>query len=374
MKADLDDVLDGMKQKVGSSSSYWVAADGDKFRADFASWVDSTKKNLDSTLQEAASITKQNLGAIQQATESERLLPYFEPGNLLVPKLGNLIPNSMSHLTSGEEGALYYGTAGYLFSHYGVGHRIMLPGTSDAPWPVVPRMDKPPAPEITELGKGWTNRGGLLVPSGSSVDPNMRLPSTDNLGAGWKTGVDSGLRADPVNVPKWAGYGSKGLFAVGAGLTLYSSWDSAWQNDQALHPNWSTGDRIADAAGQTLVIGGASVAGGWAGGWAGAEGGAALGAAIGSIFPGPGTVIGGVVGGIIGGIGGGFVGGQLGQAVGEGLWDLGKTTVEDFSGAAHDVGQGLSDAGDAVSQGLSDAGSAISHGMGDIGSAIGSIL
>lgn len=371
MQARLNDVLTRMKQAVESSSGYWVAADGDRFRTDFAGWVDTTETKLSSVLQEAATITRQNLGAIQQATESNQLAPYWQRGNLLGPKWGNLLPDSMSHLDSNEEGSLYYGTAGYLFSKYGVGHRLLLPGSADTPWAVVPRVDKMPAPAINDLGKGWVKSdSGLYVPAGSKFDPNLP-PPTDDLGSGWKTGTDSGFRFDPVNVPKWATAGSYGLAAVGAGLSLYGAWDQAWQNDQALHPNWSLADRIADAGGQSLVIGGSSILGGWAGAEVGAETGAEIGAGIGSIIPGAGTVVGGLVGGLVGGIGGGFVGGQLGQAVGESIWDFGKTAVQAVSGVAGDVDQGLSDAGNAIGQGLSDAGNAVGQGLSDAGDAIG---
>jgi hypothetical protein len=364
MRADLNDLLTRTNQAVQSSSTYWVATNADQFRADFATFVSSTSSQLDSVLEEAARVTGQHLGAIQQATESNALAPYWEPSNLFLPKWSNLIPNSESRITSNEEGALYYGAAGYLFSHYGIGHRIMLPGSPETLRPVVPRTEDIPTPDIQEFGKGWVkSKGGpLLVPAGSQFDPDAKLPP-DDLGAGWKTGVGAGLRPEPVNVPEWADYGSKGLFVVGAGLTLYGAWDQAWQNDQALHPNWSTPERIADAAGQTVVIGGSSVAGGWAGAELGAEGGIEIGGLIGSIFPGPGTVIGGVVGGLIGGIAGGFAGSQVGQAIGEGLWDAGKSVVHD----AEDVGK-------SVVHDAEDVGKSVVHDAEDVGNFIGSIF
>lgn len=233
------------------------------------------------------------MSALAAAIEHQDLLHYWEPGRL-VPDWSNLIPDSAGHLMSDEEGALYFGTAGYLFSKYGIGYRTMLPGTPGTPWPVIPRADRlPVTQEITALGKQWAETdSGLLVPSGMpGADPRVPLPP-DDLGAGWKTGVNAGLRADPVNVPGWARYGSRGLFVAGSGLTLYSEWEQTWQDDQALRPTWSTPERVADAAGQTTVVGGSTVAGAWAGAEVGAEGGATAGAAIGSIFPGPGTVSG----------------------------------------------------------------------------------
>lgn len=352
LRADLDGVLTAMNSKVQASSGYWVAADGDKFRADFAGYIRKTMTDLDGVLEQAARVAGQNLAAIEQATEAQDLAYYWNPARL-IPDFGNLIPDSVAHLTSDEEGAIYFGTSSYLFSKYGIGYRIMLPGSPQTPWPAVPRTDDlSPGDEITELGERWVSNKGIFVPAGSSLDPRLP-PPPDDLGAGWKTGVDAGLRFDPVNVPTWAKVGSKALFVVGAGLTLYSQWDETWREDQALHPNWSTGERIADAAGQTAVMGGATVAGAWAGAEAGAEGGAMLGAAMGSVFPGPGTVVGGVVGGLVGGVVGGFVGSEVGRAVGHAVWDGGKEAVQ---GAEH--------VGTAAVHGVEDVGKTIWHGLG----------
>jgi hypothetical protein len=38
---------------------------------------------------------------------------------------------SAGHLASDEEGSLYFGAAGYLFSKYGIGHQVMLPGSPE---------------------------------------------------------------------------------------------------------------------------------------------------------------------------------------------------------------------------------------------------
>jgi hypothetical protein len=157
-----------------------------------------------------------------------------------------------------------------------------------------------------------------LVPARTpGVDPRVPARPTGDLGADWKTGVDGGLRFDPVNVPAWAEYGSKGIFVVGAGLTLYGTWESSWQDDEALHPNWSEPERIADAAQTTVVEGGATVLGGWGGAVVGTELGAGIGTAI---LPIGGTMVGGLVGGVVGG----FVGSQFGSAVGHGLEDAGS--------------------------------------------------
>jgi hypothetical protein len=243
-------------------------------------------------LLQSAPDASDTMNALATAIEDQDLKHYWEPGRL-IPNLANLIPDSAGHLTSDEEGALYFGTAGYLFSKYGTGYRVMLPGSSTTPWPNVPRMDRLAVEdEVSALGRQWVARdSGLLVTPGTAgVDPRMPLPP-DDLGAGWKTGVNSGLRYDPVNVPKWADYSSKGLAAVGVGLTLYSQWDQTWQDDEALHPTWSTGERVADAAGQTAVIGGTTAGGALAGAELGAEAGASIGVAAGTAVP----VIGNVV-------------------------------------------------------------------------------
>jgi hypothetical protein len=349
LQADLNGILTRMNDEVQRSSSYWAAEHGDKFRADFAGFVRSTTAKLDDVLQQASRITGQNLAAIEKATESSGLEYYVSPARLL-PDLGNLVPNSMGHITSDEEGSLYYGSAAYLFSKYGSGHQIMLPGSERTPWPVVPRVDNlPPTNEITEQGGQWVKTaGGLWGQAGTpGVDPRVPLPPTD-LGAGWKSGVDSGLKVDPVNVPAWADYGAKGLNVVGAGLTLYSQWEDTWQSDQALHPNWSTPERIADAAGQTVVVGGETVDGALAGAEFGAETGAELGAAVGSVIPGLGTAAGGIVGGLVGAVAGGFVGSQVGRAAGQALWGTGKAAVS----GVEDLGKGAEDLGKDIWHGL----------------------
>ncbi len=89
-------------------------------------------------------------------------------------------------------------------------------------------------------------------------------------------------------------------------------------------PNLNTAERSGRIGMQTLTVGGASAAGGWAA----AAGGAAIGTAI---CPGVGTVIGGVVGGIAGGaLAGGIV-----DKFNDGLVDLGGDLAD---GAADLVG------------------------------------
>lgn len=68
MKSELDGVLNKMNSSVQASSSYWVAAKGDKFRSDFAQFVQKANSQLNQILQEASQVTGQNLQAISGAT------------------------------------------------------------------------------------------------------------------------------------------------------------------------------------------------------------------------------------------------------------------------------------------------------------------
>jgi uncharacterized protein YukE len=68
MKAELDGVLNKMNSQVQASSAYWVAAHGDKFRADFAQFVQKANSQLSQILQEASQASGQNMQAISGAT------------------------------------------------------------------------------------------------------------------------------------------------------------------------------------------------------------------------------------------------------------------------------------------------------------------
>lgn len=68
MKTELDGVLNKMNSSVQNSSSYWVAANGDKFRSDFQQFVTKANQQLNQVLAEASKATGQNLQAIEQAT------------------------------------------------------------------------------------------------------------------------------------------------------------------------------------------------------------------------------------------------------------------------------------------------------------------
>ncbi|HEY3953818.1 MAG TPA: hypothetical protein VGM53_10605 [Streptosporangiaceae bacterium] len=68
MKSQLDGVLNQMNSQVQASSSYWVAQHGDKFRSDFAQFVQKANSQLTQILEEASAATGKNLSAISGAT------------------------------------------------------------------------------------------------------------------------------------------------------------------------------------------------------------------------------------------------------------------------------------------------------------------
>ena len=69
-QSELQSTLNGMNQKVQASSAYWVARNGDQFRADFAQFVSKCEQQLNQILAEAAKASGQHLQAIQTATGS----------------------------------------------------------------------------------------------------------------------------------------------------------------------------------------------------------------------------------------------------------------------------------------------------------------
>ena len=69
-QSELQATLNGMNQKVQASSAYWVARNGDQFRADFSQFVSKCEQQLNQILAEAAKASGQHLTAIQQATGS----------------------------------------------------------------------------------------------------------------------------------------------------------------------------------------------------------------------------------------------------------------------------------------------------------------
>jgi uncharacterized protein YukE len=68
MKTELDGILNKMNSSVQQSSSYWVANHGNKFRQEFAQFVQKTNASLNQMLQEASQVVGKNAQAISQAT------------------------------------------------------------------------------------------------------------------------------------------------------------------------------------------------------------------------------------------------------------------------------------------------------------------
>ncbi len=244
---------------------------------------------------------------------------YWLP-NLPWDKHATAAQNVRKMLTSDEFAAMPIGLSTELAKRYRV---LTYPGDG-ASVPDIPRMDLEPVDDVIGSTDVVKLPSGLLVPAGSSADPYMKIPE-DIATTGWKN--DGLLTGDPEmgEPPAWAKYGGKGLFVAGAGLALHGSWADQWDADKVQHPDWSTGHRVADAAYNTVTVGGGTVAGAWAGAEAGGE----LGATIGSFVGPEGTVIGGVVGGLVGG----FVGSKVGKAVGSTV----KHVASDIGHAAKKV-------------------------------------
>ena len=237
--------------------------------------------------------------------------------------------NIESTLRSDEFGALPLGLAGALLDRY---RRWSLfvpkPG---AVLPTATALRLPPVDDVFR-GTPYVRAGsGLLVPQGSAGDPAVARLGAMADGPDWYKPTQRSLVPDPElgRPPTWARTGSNALFVVGAGLTLWDSAAGQWEEDSTYHPEWTTGQKVADTAVTTTLEGGGAVAGGYYGAIAGAE----LGAAIGSIFPGPGTLIGGVVGGLVGG----FVGSKAGKAVGTALKEGGEALWDGATSAWHSV-------------------------------------
>jgi hypothetical protein len=178
---------------------------------------------------------------------------------------------------------------------------------------VVPKPGTPPlvldTAEVVVRGVPQVRlASGIYVPQGGSADPNNLRIANESKGPGFQ---QPGRTLSPESFgrpPAWARYGSKGLFVVGSALTLYDVGASQWENDQKYHPEWSTGQRVANTGYSVATEGGGAVLGGMAG----ATWGASIGTAI---FPGAGTIVGGIVGGAIGA----FAGSKIGKAFGTGV-------------------------------------------------------
>ena len=210
MQSNLNAVLAEMNNEVQGSSAYWVAEDGDKFRAAFAAFVRSARTQLDGTLATAAKVTGQNLQAIgtatgnasgKQATSSpapgsglEPLSYYFSPARL-IPNPDNLVPDPWTHLLSTESKAFILGGPRFLLRHYD----------------------------------------------------------------------GEGLVADPGDaVPAWTTKYVAGTKFAGLGVSVLNQALETYSEGEAEH--WSTGKLWAETIGQGVVIGGTSGASSW---WAG---------------------------------------------------------------------------------------------------------
>jgi hypothetical protein len=202
---------------------------------------------------------------------------------------------------SDEFGAFVLGTAGALLDRY---RRWQLA----VPKPGTPPLVLPPADDVVRGTQLIRRPSGLLVPQGSSADPNVARLAEESRGPGWQQ-PGRGLSPEGFGrPPTWARYGSKGLFVAGTALTLYDVGMSQWEHDKQYHPEWSTGQRVASTGYSVATEGGGAVAGGIVG----ASWGASIGTAI---FPGAGTIVGGILGGAIGS----FAGSKIGKAVGTGI-------------------------------------------------------
>ena len=205
---------------------------------------------------------------------------------------------------SDEFGAFVLGTGGALLERY---RRFTL---------FVPREGAPlpslnlPRPDVEWRGKPFiTLPNGLVVPQGSSVDPEVKRLAA--LADDWHQPGKPTFVTNPGlgRPPTWAKVGGKALGVIGAGLTVYDSYMSQWEQDQKYHPEWGTTERVASAGYNAATEGGGAVAGGIVG--------AQIGAYAGSFIPIP--VVGTLGGALVGGAIGAFVGSKAGKAVGQGL-------------------------------------------------------
>ncbi|HEY0693940.1 MAG TPA: hypothetical protein VGD71_33450, partial [Kribbella sp.] len=156
---------------------------------------------------------------------------------------------------SDEFGAFVLGTAGALLDRY---RKWQLA----VPKPGTPPLVLPPADDVVRGTQLIRRPSGLLVPQGSSADPNVARLAEQSRGPGWQ---QPGRSLSPEGFgrpPTWARYGSKGLFVAGTALTLYDVGMSQWENDKQYHPEWSTGQRVASTGYSVATEGGGAVAGG----------------------------------------------------------------------------------------------------------------
>jgi hypothetical protein len=217
----------------------------------------------------------------------------FPPALFVDPDKSLFSVSNFINPTSDEFGQIPIGLSGFLFSHYGLGltRPLWLPAPG-APLPTI----KVPA---------------LFGPDGE-VLLTKEIPLLERQ---FSLQTLRGFRMDPVSVPGWADVASKGLFVVGATLSIFGAADSQWQQDAKEYPHMSIPQRIGSAALTGVMVGGGTAVGGWAG----AEVGAEIGAAV-CIETGPIALACGAAGALIGG----FIGSKLGADVGSGLESAGK--------------------------------------------------
>ena len=189
---------------------------------------------------------------------------YWLPDLWQVLGLGRVKPagdNIESTLRSDEFGALPLGLAGASLDCY---RRWSLfvpkPG---AVLPTATALRLPPVDDVFR-GTPFVRAGsGLLVPQGSAADPAVARLGAMADGPDWYKPTQRSLVPDPElgRPPTWARTGSNALFVVGAGLTLWDSAAGQWEEDSTYHPEWTTGQKVADTAVTTTLEGGGAVAG-----------------------------------------------------------------------------------------------------------------
>ena len=185
-----------------------------------------------------------------------------------------------------------------------------------------------PRPDVEWRGRPYiTLPNGLVVPQGSSVDPEVKRLAA--LADDWHQPGKPTFVTNPGlgRPPTWARVGGRTLGVLGAGLTVYDSYMSQWEQDQKYHPEWSTGERVASAGYNAATEGGGAIAGGLVG--------AQIGAYAGSFIPIP--VVGTLGGALVGGAIGAFVGSKAGKAVGQGLKEGGEFVADKIGDAWNSV-------------------------------------
>lgn len=183
----------------------------------------------------------------------------------------------------------------------------------------------PPPSFLDKNGKAWWQAPGEIAKPYPPKGPDIPLADprygSHNLLVKDK---DALLEA----MPDAAKGATKVLGVAGTVLTLGSTWNDQWHDDEVDHPDWSDSQRAESAVTTTVIKGGTTVGAAAAGAW--------IGGAIGTaLFPGVGTVVGGIVGSAIGG----WLGGTGGEVLGDKLNDMYQGS--DFAKGVHDVWKGI---------------------------------